>query len=163
MNECADEIELSIEDHLRGYREGTLEVRSVIECCLDRIGRLDRRGAGSQRHDHRRRAGPAASGCPRRRAQIDRRPATVARYSHGHQKNNINVAGLPTTGGCAALKDLRPAEDANIVAELNKAGAVILGKSSMSEFAWGTYDTENSIIDGFTRNPYNPDYASGRL
>jgi Asp-tRNA(Asn)/Glu-tRNA(Gln) amidotransferase A subunit family amidase len=57
--------------------------------------------------------------------------------------------------------DLYPTGDASVVAKLNDAGAVILGKSSMSELAFGLYDTQNSVIDGYTRNPYHLDYASG--
>ena len=76
-------------------------------------------------------------------------------------KDNINVMGFPTTGGCAALCELLPKSDARVVERLKKAGAIILGKSSMSEFAWGMHDTENSVIQGPTRNPYNYDYAVG--
>ena len=88
----------------------------------------------------------------------------VARSLHGVPvvvKDNFNVVGLPTSGGCAALMDLRPTEDASVIGKLDDAGAVILGKSSMSEFAFGLHDTENSMIEGYTRNPYHLDYASG--
>ncbi|MGK0173557.1 MAG: amidase [Gammaproteobacteria bacterium] len=76
-------------------------------------------------------------------------------------KDNIDVAGLPVTGGSASLRSLMAIEDAPVVARLKAAGGIVVGKTSMSEFAWGTFDTENSIVDGPARNPYDPQYASG--
>ena len=76
-------------------------------------------------------------------------------------KDNINVRGLPTTGGCAALATLMPRHDATAVARLKSAGAVVIAKSSMSEFAWGSYDSQNSIVPGYTKNPYNTEFACG--
>jgi len=50
-------------------------------------------------------------------------------------KDNIDVAGLPTTAGCCVLTDNIAVKDAPIVASLRKNGAVILGKTNMTEFA----------------------------
>jgi amidase len=76
-------------------------------------------------------------------------------------KDNIDVAGLPTTGGCKGLRELVPSEDAVVIKHLRNAGAVILGKANMSEFAWGIHDTIGSALPGFTRNPYNTAYGCG--
>ncbi len=76
-------------------------------------------------------------------------------------KDNIDVAGMPTTGGCKALGALVPRESAAVVRHLRQAGAVILGKTNMSELAWGSEDTLGSFLPGFTRNPYNTVYACG--
>ena len=50
-------------------------------------------------------------------------------------KDNIDVAGMPTTAGSVALADSYPSKDAPIVAQFRKAGAVILGKANLTEFA----------------------------
>ncbi|MFB7268917.1 amidase family protein [Streptomyces sp. NPDC056244] len=50
-------------------------------------------------------------------------------------KDNIDVAGMPTTAGSVALARSYPAKDAPIVAQFRKAGAVILGKANLTEFA----------------------------
>ena len=54
-----------------------------------------------------------------------------------------------------------PPKDAFIVARLRAAGAIVLAKSSLSELAMGLADNINSVLPGFTRNPYNTAYASG--
>src|SRR3954452_14741129 len=51
-------------------------------------------------------------------------------------KDNLDVAGLPTTAGSVALQNSVPDKDSTVVANLRKAGAVILGKTNMSEFAF---------------------------
>ena len=51
-------------------------------------------------------------------------------------KDNIDAVGFPTTAGSLSLKDNYPAEDAEIVRRLKEAGALILGKANLSEFAY---------------------------
>jgi len=52
-------------------------------------------------------------------------------------KDNIHTADLPTTGGARALTDMRPATDAFVVTRLRVAGAIILAKTNLDEFARG--------------------------
>lgn len=66
-------------------------------------------------------------------------------------KDNIDTFDLPTSNGSVILKDSIPPDDAFITQALRDAGAIILGKASMGEFAGGSYNT----IDGQTLNPYN--------
>lgn len=89
-------------------------------------------------------------------AQLDReRQLTGARSPlHGIPillKDNIDTFDLPTSNGSVILKDSIPPDDAYITKALRDAGAIILGKASMGEFAGGSYNT----IDGQTKNPYN--------
>ncbi|PGH27617.1 hypothetical protein AJ80_00630 [Polytolypa hystricis UAMH7299] len=69
-------------------------------------------------------------------------------------KDNFDAASLPTTGGSLALHNLIPTHDAPSVAALRAAGAIILGKTNLHEFALEGLSV--SSIAGQTRNPYAP-------
>lgn len=68
-------------------------------------------------------------------------------------KDNIDTADLPTTGGARALAGTYPATDATVVVRLRAAGAIILAKTNLDEFARGA--TGTSSLGGQTLNPYN--------
>src|SRR3984893_4209438 len=69
-------------------------------------------------------------------------------------KDNYDTRGLQTTGGSLAMKGFVPSEDAFMVKKLRAAGAIILAKSNMAEWAFSPYVTMSSIA-GTTRNPYD--------
>lgn len=73
-------------------------------------------------------------------------------------KDNINTNGLATTAGSRALKDFIPEQDAFIIRQLTDAGAIVLAKSNMAEWAFSPMHTESSTA-GTTRNPYNPEFV----
>ncbi|MEN2280780.1 amidase family protein [Algoriphagus sp. SE2] len=73
-------------------------------------------------------------------------------------KDNINTVGMPTTAGSLALADFYPETDAFIIKKLEDAGAIILAKSNMAEWAFSPMHSESSTA-GVTRNPYNLDYV----
>ena len=69
-------------------------------------------------------------------------------------KDNYDMAGLPTTNGSVAMAGVMPPDDGFQVRRLREAGAVILGKTNLHEFARGI--TTVSSMGGQTRNPYDP-------
>ncbi|WOP19425.1 allophanate hydrolase [Raineyella sp. LH-20] len=73
-------------------------------------------------------------------------------------KDNIDVAGLPTTAGCPAYA-YDPREDAEAVAMLRAAGAVVLGKTNLDQFATGLVGTRSPY--GAVRNAWDPERISG--
>jgi Asp-tRNA(Asn)/Glu-tRNA(Gln) amidotransferase A subunit family amidase len=69
-------------------------------------------------------------------------------------KDNFNTVDMPTSAGSLSLKGSIPPSDAFIVRKLREAGALMLAKSNMAEFAWSPYETVGSLLPGYTRNPY---------
>ena len=73
-------------------------------------------------------------------------------------KDNIETADMATTAGSLALKDNRTGRDASLVTKLREAGAVIIGKTNLSEWAniRSTQSTSGwSAVGGLTRNPHS--------
>jgi len=68
-------------------------------------------------------------------------------------KDNIYTSGVRTTAGSKILKDFIPQHDAPVVAQLKQAGAVLLGKTNMHEFAYGV--TSNNPHFGPVHNPWD--------
>jgi len=73
-------------------------------------------------------------------------------------KDNVDTAGVRTTGGSAAFADRIPAEDAPVVTRMVAAGAIIIGKTDLQEFAMG--GGESSYF-GPSRNPWNLAHNTG--
>jgi amidase len=69
-------------------------------------------------------------------------------------KDNIDVLGLPTTGGSRALVDHRPRLDSRVAAGMRRAGAVILGKANLDEFPFGDFGI--STVGGTIGNAFDP-------
>ncbi len=154
-------VEASIADIHAAYLAGGATAREVTLACLDRIAAYDRRGPAL-----------AAIVVTNEKA-LDDADALDAKFKangkltgplHGIPvlvKDNFDVAGLQTTGGSSSLIGWIPDRDSTLVAKLRAAGAIILAKTTMSEWARGGFDNINSVLPGFCRNPYNTAYATG--
>jgi Asp-tRNA(Asn)/Glu-tRNA(Gln) amidotransferase A subunit family amidase len=143
------------------YLSGRTTVHEVVQSHLDRIAAYDKRG-------------PLINSLitvnPHALEEADRLDAALKASGrlvgplHGIPvivKDNIDVAGLPMTSGFQGWKNYYPPDDAPLIKKIRSAGGIILAKSSLSEFALGIGDNINSVVSGFTRNPYNTAFATG--
>jgi Asp-tRNA(Asn)/Glu-tRNA(Gln) amidotransferase A subunit family amidase len=145
-----DIVETTVADVHAAFAAGTLSSEALVQMYLDRIATYeDSVNAFIELN-------PAALA---QAAALDAEYAEkgVLRPLHGIPivvKDNYDTAGLQTTAGSAALAGLVPPDDATQVARLKEAGAVVLGKTNMAEWAFSPYVTVSSI-GGTTRNPYD--------
>jgi Asp-tRNA(Asn)/Glu-tRNA(Gln) amidotransferase A subunit family amidase len=69
-------------------------------------------------------------------------------------KDNFETKGLQTSNGALAFESYLPTADATLVARAQAAGAIVLAKSNMAEWAFSPVETVSSILPGYTKNPY---------
>ena len=156
LADTPDVLELSATDARVRLAAGTLSARALTEASLARVAAIDSAGpqlravieiapdalAVADRLDAEREAG-------RLRGPLHGLPVLI--------KDNIDVCGMVNSAGSLALAENRPARDAFLVARLREAGAVVLGKTNLSE--WANFRSEHSSSGwssrgGQTRNPY---------
>src|SRR5439155_1684140 len=68
-------------------------------------------------------------------------------------KDNYETTDMPTSAGSLSLKGVMSKTDAFQIKRLRAAGAIMLAKSNMAEFAFDPMETVNSLLPGYTRNP----------
>lgn len=141
---------------LQGYRAGTFTPVDAVHSCLERITRwqphinafvcmaADAALRGAQASAQR-----WAAGAPQ--GPLDGVPISL--------KDSLHAAGLPTTWGSALLRGHVPAQDELPVARLRAAGAIVLGKTNLPEFAMQGYTA--NLVAGVTRNPWDVSLTPG--
>src|SRR3984885_2931078 len=151
-----DITEITIAETQRAIAEHRISCHEVIEQYLQRI----------QAYDQSTRLNSLVLVNPNALAEADRFDTEfkLTQKIHGLQcigvivKDNYDTKDLQTTGGSLAMKWFVPATDAFMVQKIREAGAIILAKSNMAEWAFSPYETVSSIA-GITRNPYDLDYV----
>ena len=148
-----DVVEATISQLHEAMTAGELTARELVQLYLDRIEAYDKQG-------------PAINAiiavnqnALTRAAELDSIFAESGMVGPLHGipvivKDNYDTHDLPTTAGSASLAGSIPPDDAFQVRRIREAGAIVLAKSNMAEFAFSPYETVGSMLPGYTRNPY---------
>lgn len=150
------QIPASIEEAARRLRAGTLTCPQLVRACLDRLEALQPRLNAFLTVTAEAALAQAEVLERQLRAGADRGAL------HGIPivyKDCLDTAGVRTTMGSRLFAERVPATDATVVARLAAAGAVMLGKTNMNEFAAGT--SGKNAAYGDVRNPWSPDRSPG--
>lgn len=131
-------------------RAGTVSARALAETCLEAIARHATPTNAFTRVDEASVRAAADRADRELREGHDRGPLHGVPIS---LKDLIDEAGVPNTAGSRALDDRIPAADAPLVARLRAAGAVIVGRANLHEFALGTTSEDSGF--GPVRNPHD--------
>jgi amidase len=151
-----DVVELSATDARDRMASGPLTSEALTRAYLDRIAKIDDDGP---RLDAVIEINPKAI-ADAAALDAERKAGKIRGPMHGIPvliKDNVDVAGMVNSAGSLALADNRPAADAFMVQRLRDAGAVILGKTNLSE--WANFRSTRSSSGwssrgGQTKNPY---------
>ena len=147
-------LDLGVHALRTAYRAGTLDVRQVVEEVLKRIAHAGEdkvwisRPTDSALRDR-------AAALEARRGEFDRLPLYGIPFA---VKDNIDVAGMATTAACPGFA-YEAKESAEVVRRLTDAGAIVIGKTNLDQFATGLVGVRSPY--GVPRNPFNADYIPG--
>ena len=145
--------EVSIAEIHAALKSGRVTCRGLVEQYLRRIDTFDKNGPGIN---------AIVLTNPEAVQQAD---ALDARAKQGTfvgplhcipviVKDNFETIGLQSANGSLALSGFVSAKDAFQVRRMKDAGAIVLAKSNMAEWAFTPYETLSSILPGYTKNPY---------
>jgi amidase len=139
-----------IESELRAHR---LTCRSLVQEYLKRIDAYDKKGPSLNAIVE---INPEAL---KEADELDRRLSSSGPAGPLHcvpmiVKDNFETIGLQSAAGSLAMKGFVSTKDAFLVRRVKAAGAIVLAKSNMAEWAFSPYETVSSILPGYTRNPY---------
>src|ERR1700704_561858 len=145
-------METSIADIHKAMQAGIVTCHDLVQQYLDRIQAYDQQGPAIHSMLY---INPAS---------LEQADAMDREFKQSHKlkplgcipivlKDNFDTADMPTTAGALTLKGPQPEKDAFAVKRLREAGALILGKANMQEFASGGISV--SSLGGQVKNPYD--------
>jgi amidase len=151
-------VEATVDDLHKAIQTGLASIEQITERYLARIAAYDDAGPGVNALLH------VNSRAEAEARQLDalRHPGIARSPLYGIPvllKDNIDTADMPTTAGSVALAGSIPPDDAFIAGKLRDAGAIIIGKATLTEFANFIaigMPTGYSSLGGFGFNPYDP-------
>lgn len=143
---------LLISELLRAYRDHRLTPTRMLEALLERASRAAERHIWITRFSRERLLDHARS---LEQRSIEDLPLYGVPFVI---KDNIDLAGVPTTAGCAQYSYV-PAQSSAVVQRLLDAGAIPVGKANLDQFATGLVGTRSPY--GACRNSFNADYIAG--
>lgn len=153
-----DVIEASIAELQQALQSGAITSAALVDQYLARIAAYDQQGPALNsivRVNPQAREQAAALDAERQRqgprSQLHGIPILV--------KDNYNTTDMPTTGSSVALAGFVPSANATQIDKLLAAGAIIVAKTNLHEYAYGI--TSISSLLGQTRNPYDPRRVPG--
>lgn len=148
--------EITVSQLLKGYEEGTFTSEQVVADYLYRIESIDKSGPTINSIIH-----INAKALEEARAlDIERKEGKIRGPLHGIPiilKDNIDTDDMPTTAGATVLRNSIPASNSFITKKLKEAGAIIIAKANLSEWANFRGDMSSSGwsgVGGQTKNPY---------
>jgi aspartyl-tRNA(Asn)/glutamyl-tRNA(Gln) amidotransferase subunit A len=148
---CTEPLtDLGVREAAERIRHGACSAVALVEACLARVSALE---PELQAWAHVDAAGALAAA---RERDAEARAGHVRGPLHGVPmgiKDIFDVAGMPTTAGASAFAHTRPAHDSGAVARLRAAGAIVLGKTHTTQFAFRD--------PAPTRNPWNRGHTPG--
>jgi amidase len=150
-------FEQTVEQLQDAMTRGATTSEDIVREYLARLARFDRNGPAlrSMLALNRRALADA------RASDAERAAGRVRGPFHGipvAYKDNIDVLGLPTTGGSLALVEHRPRLDSRMAAGMRAAGAIVLGKANLDEFPFGDFGI--SSVAGTIGNAYDPSLST---
>lgn len=151
--------ETTIAEVQQAILAGELTARQLVDAYLERIAALD--SAGPRLNSVITIASDAGAEADRLDAEFAA-TGTLSGPLHGVPivvKDQVETAGLRTTFGSRTAADNIPDQDATVIAKLREAGAIVLAKTTMPDFATSWFST--SSVSGLTKNPYALNHDPG--
>lgn len=146
--------ETTIDDVHAAMKAGALTCHALVQTYLDRIDAYDKKGPSLNAITVTNPDALKIADSLDKRFRVNKQFVGPLHCIPMIVKDNMQTIGLQTAVGNIALKGYKPSKDAFEVKKVKQAGAIVLAKSNMAEFAFSPLETVNSL-QGYSHNPYD--------